>query len=74
MSIDIVVRFMIIFAGGWWREVVVHEDAMCRAFHVLELAAFDRPEKDVSDDRHKDQAERDEEVEDVHESGCGEYG
>lgn len=47
---------------------------MRRTFHVLELAAFDRPEKDVSDDRHEDQAERDEEVEDVHESGGGDFG
>lgn len=47
---------------------------MRRTFHVLELAAFDRPEKDISDDRHEDQAERDEEVEDVHKSRESDFG
>lgn len=39
------------------------------AFHVFELAALDGPEKYVGDERHEDQAEGNEEVEDVHASG-----
>lgn len=36
------------------------------AFHVFELAALDCPEENVGDDRNEDEAERDQEVEDVH--------
>lgn len=39
---------------------------MRRTFHVFKLAAFDRPKKYVGNDRDEYQAERDEEVEDVH--------
>lgn len=35
-------------------------------FHVLELPALDRPEKNVGDDRDEDEAERDQKIEDVH--------
>ena len=47
---------------------------MRRTFHVFELAALDGPEEDVGDDCYEDQAERDQEIEDVHESGWGDCG
>lgn len=36
-------------------------------FHVLELAAFHCPKENQGNDRHENQAERDKEIEDIHE-------
>lgn len=73
MSIDILVRFLCVLVARWRGAVVVHEDAMRRALHVFELPTFYGPEKHVGNNRHEDQAERDEEVKDVHESGGGDF-
>ena len=40
---------------------------MCRAFHVVELAALHRPEKDEGDDRYQYEAQRNKQIQDIHE-------
>ena len=58
MSTDTIICF---FRLGrifrWRREFVVHQDPMRRTFHILELPAPDRPQKNHGDSRNEHQAE-----------------
>jgi hypothetical protein len=51
---------------GFWRAVVVHDDAVSRPFEVVELAALGSPQHDPGDDADEDEAQGDQQDQDVH--------
>ena len=58
--------FVLRVVTGLGRCVVVHDDAVRRAFEVVELTAFDGPQHDPGDDADEDEAQRDEQQQDIH--------
>lgn len=51
------------------RRIVVHENAVSRSFHVVELSASQGPPEQRADDEHENDREGHQKIEDVHESG-----
>lgn len=58
--------FMLRVITGLGRRIVIHDDTVCRAFEIVELAAFDGPQHDPGDDADEDEAQGDKEKQDVH--------
>ena len=59
---------------GLPRLVLVHENAMRRAFQIVELAGFGRPDKTGNHGRDEQDGDGDEEIEDFHIYECAATG
>lgn len=54
------------FSGWCIHQIVVHQDAVGRAFHVLELPTFHGPQENQGNECHEYKAQGDKEIEDIH--------